>query len=190
MTLEKAYFSCVGALVWVNWGFPLSLEKAEQLSCWKSSAAQFYFALPLLSVTSKMNSSWGFAWKLISNFFCSCNLPLAQDQNPWATLVPAARYCPLQFNSRGCCGPVVAQASARKGKKKKKKVIKEPLLVQPAWKKASNHLVPLLLWTLSVDCGVTSCFPKCKQGIKRWGMAFWKGFVVCIFERFNPSLVK
>lgn len=42
-------------------------------------------------------------------------------------------------------------------------------------KEASNCLVVLLLLkTLSVGCGVIRCFPKCKQAIKKWGVAFWK----------------
>lgn len=187
MTLEKAYFSCFGALVWVNWGFPLSLEKAEKLPCWKSLAARFYSALSLLSVTSKMNSSWGFAWKLISSFFCSCNLPLVQDQNPLAVLVPTPRHCPLQFNSRGCCGPVVAQGSARE---RKKRGLKEPLLVQLAWKKASNHLVPLLLrrpcpWIVGSSAVSQNASRESRDGV--WPSGRDLSFV---FLSFKPSLIK
>lgn len=139
MVLEKVYLASFGS--WCGWvrDFHSTLEKTEKPSCWKSSPVPFSLAVSLLLVTTKINSSWSFAWKLILNF-CSCHLLLCPRPEPSSSLGLNTKAPFLQFDSRGCCEPRVAQASARKK-------IKEALA---DFSQTAPHRGPL--WLLKILC--------------------------------------
>lgn len=145
--LEKVYLARFGSLVWVSQGFPLSFGKGWKAALLEKSRCPFSLAVSLPSVTSKMNSSWSSAWKRIWNLFCSCHLLLAPDQDPLASSLPTLRHSPLQLNSRGCCEPVVTEASPRKKEDKRAPPPPPP----PCWFRPSERgflsiLVPCGYW--------------------------------------------
>ena len=176
MVLKKVYLASFGS--WCGWvqDFHSALEKTEKPSCWKSSAVPFSLAVSLLPVTTKINSCWSFAWKLILNF-CSCHLLLRPRPESSSSLGLNTKAPFLEFDSRGCCEPRVAQASARK------KVKEAPADLA----RLLHVLAPCGFWR---SCVWTwgSQFSRGQQGIKRQGVAFWKGFVICVLGSFNPSL--
>ena len=139
MVLEKVYLAFFGS--WCGWvqDFHSALEKTEKPSCWKSSAVPFSLAVSLLPVTTKINSPWSFAWKLILNFF-SCHLLFRPRPEASSSLGLNTKAPFLEYDSRGCCEPRVAQASARKK-------VKEA----PGW---FSQTAPCLgpLWLLKILC--------------------------------------
>ena len=175
MELKKVYLASFGS--WCGWvrDFHSALEKTEKLSCWKSSAVPFSLAVFLLLVTIKINSSWSFAWKLILNF-CSCHLLPRPRPEPSSSLGLNSKAPFLEFDSRGCCEPRVAQASARKKR-------------GPGWIQPDSFTSWLLVASENLVCGTwSSQFSRSQQGIKRQGVGFCKEFVICVLGSFNPSL--
>lgn len=90
--------------VWSESGISIQLWKRLKslLACWKSSAVPFSLAVSLLLVTTKINSSWSFAWKLIwISALVICFF--APDQNPLAVSVSTPRHRFCNLTAEGCC---------------------------------------------------------------------------------------
>ena len=185
MELKKVYLASFGS--WCGWvrDFHSALEKTEKPSCWKSSAVPFSLAVFLLLVTIKINSSWSFAWKLILNF-CSCHLLPRPRPEPFSSLGLNSKAPFLEFDSRGCCEPRVAQASARKK-------IEAPA----GFSQTASHLGPL--WLLKILCvghGAVSSQEANKKSrdkvwasVKNLSFVFW-GVLTLLWASLVAQLVK
>lgn len=169
MVLEKVCFFLFWSLGVGDWGISTLLGKGWKAALLDKFSCPLYFALSLLLPATLTHPEGLHENKLwISSAlvkFASCPRP-----ESLSSLSPSTGRRLWKCNSRGCWEPVVAQASAWK-----RKAARAAANARPARQKAPNGLVLwLLLKTLSAGCGVIRRFPKCQQGIKSWGVAFWK----------------